>query len=110
MQVDYILGNNPLNMSYMVGYGSKYPMKCHHRGASIVSVKKDPTPVSCQGGFDKWFNRNDPNPNVLDGALVGGPDENDQYSDARANFQLAEPSIYNTAPLVGVLARLASMK
>ncbi|XP_011623034.1 endoglucanase 13 [Amborella trichopoda] len=109
-QVDYILGNNPLNMSYMVGYGSKYPMKCHHRGASIVSVKKDPTPVSCQGGFDKWFNRNDPNPNVLDGALVGGPDENDQYSDARANFQLAEPSIYNTAPLVGVLARLASMK
>jgi len=30
-QVDYILGDNPLKMSYMVGYGSHYPKRIHHR-------------------------------------------------------------------------------
>ncbi|XP_059068737.1 endoglucanase 3-like [Cryptomeria japonica] len=29
-QVDCILGSNPLEMSYMVGYGSKYPQLIHH--------------------------------------------------------------------------------
>ncbi|GLT71631.1 hypothetical protein SLA2020_436330 [Shorea laevis] len=50
---------------------------------------------------------NQPNPNVLYGAVVGGPDENDGYTDSRSNFQQAEPATVNTAPLVGVLARLA---
>ncbi|RZC20041.1 Endoglucanase 3, partial [Glycine soja] len=30
-QVDYILGKNPLGMSYMVGYRAKYPEKIHHQ-------------------------------------------------------------------------------
>ncbi|KAH7525253.1 hypothetical protein FEM48_Zijuj06G0205500 [Ziziphus jujuba var. spinosa] len=38
---------------------------------------KDPTPVSCQGGYDVWFHSNSPSPNVIDGAIVGDPDEND---------------------------------
>ncbi|XP_020522306.1 endoglucanase 14 [Amborella trichopoda] len=108
-QVDYILGNNPMYTSYMVGFGPKFPGKVHHRGASIVSVKKDPTPVGCQQGFVDWFNRDAPNPNVIDGAIVGGPDENDWYDDTRNSAPHAEASSYNTAPLVGVLAKLASM-
>ncbi|KAL6124596.1 hypothetical protein ACLB2K_077108 [Fragaria x ananassa] len=106
-QVDYILGSNPNGMSYMVGYGSKYPTQVHHRGASIVSIKKDPSPVACQAGFDAWFNKNAPNPNVLDGAIVGGPNDSDGYTDSRSNFQMAEAATVNTAPLVGVLAKLA---
>ncbi|KAH7525254.1 hypothetical protein FEM48_Zijuj06G0205600 [Ziziphus jujuba var. spinosa] len=106
-QVDYILGANPKELSYMVGFGSNYPQQPHHRGASIVSIKEDPTPVSCKGGYDLWFNKNSPNPNVLEGAIVGGPDENDEYSDSRSNFQLAEPTTTTPAPLVGVLAHLA---
>ncbi|KAM3281999.1 hypothetical protein P3S67_027646 [Capsicum chacoense] len=35
-QVDYILGENPRKMSYMVGFGTNYPQQIHHRGASIV--------------------------------------------------------------------------
>ncbi|KAG2398262.1 Endoglucanase 4 [Vigna angularis] len=31
-QADYILGKNPERMSYMVGFGRKYPEKIHHRG------------------------------------------------------------------------------
>ncbi|KAJ8438724.1 hypothetical protein Cgig2_013770 [Carnegiea gigantea] len=107
-QVDYILGANPRNSSYMVGFGSNYPQQAHHRGASIVSIKKDPTPVGCKDGFDRWFNNAQPNPNVLVGAIVGGPDRSDNYADQRSNYQLAEPATANTAPLVGVLARISS--
>ncbi|KAK6926465.1 Glycoside hydrolase family 9 [Dillenia turbinata] len=106
-QVDYILGSNPKNMSYMVGFGKNYPTHVHHRGASIVSIKKDPTPESCDGGYAKWYDSPAPNPNVLEGALVGGPDENDRYTDLRNNYEQAEPATGTNAPLVGVLAQLA---
>lgn len=91
----------------MVGFGSSFPTKVHHRGASIVSIKENHTPVTCQGGFDLWFNKNAPNPNILDGALVGGPDESDGYTDSRSNYQQAEPATVDVAPLIGVLAKLA---
>ncbi|KAL0382139.1 UNVERIFIED_CONTAM: Endoglucanase 13 [Sesamum calycinum] len=77
-QVDYILGSNPKKMSYMVGFGSNYPKQ------------------------------NGENPNVLEGAVVGGPDQRDEYRDARDNYQQAEPATANNAPLVGVLASLAA--
>ncbi|KNA16888.1 hypothetical protein SOVF_085040 [Spinacia oleracea] len=105
-QVDYILGSNPKKMSYMVGYGSNYPQKVHHRGASIVSIKKDPTPVGCKDGFN-WFHKDTPNPNILVGAIVGGPDKNDNYVDDRNDFQMAEAATANSAGLVGVLARIS---
>lgn len=103
------MGVNPKNMSYMVGFGSNFPKQVHHRGASIVSIKKDPAPVTCKGGFVDWFNRNAPNPNVLDGAMVS-PDENDGYNDIRSNYQYAEPTTVTNAPLVGVFAQFATFK
>ena len=93
-------------MSYMVGYGSNFPQKIHHRGASIISIKKDPSPVTCKDGFPKWFYKNAPNPNVLVGGVVS-PDANDNYEDSRNDFQLAEPATVTLGPLVGVLASLA---
>nr|XP_027187106.1 endoglucanase 14-like [Cicer arietinum] len=105
-QVDYILGSNPKNMSYMVGYGSNYPQQIHHRGASIISIKDYNTPITCQEGFTNWFNKNAPNPNILEGAVVS-PNENDGYEDVRGDYQLAEPTTTSVAPLVGVLAYLA---
>lgn len=38
-QVDYILGSNPMGMSYLVGYGPNFPQRVHHRGASIESYR-----------------------------------------------------------------------
>ena len=100
------MGSNPRNKSYMVGLGSNYPKQVHHRGASIVSIKTNPEPVTCLGGF-LYFNSSEPNPNVLDGAVVNGPDENDNFNDLRSNYEQAEPTTVTTAPLVGVLAKLA---
>ena len=101
------MGSNPLNKSYMVGFGSNYPEKVHHRGASIVSIKKDNKLVTCHDGFNIWYSSSSPNPNVLVGAVVGGPDENDGYSDSRSDYQRGEPTTVTPAPLVGVLAQLA---
>ncbi|TVU39790.1 hypothetical protein EJB05_13230, partial [Eragrostis curvula] len=33
-RLNYILGDNPKKMSYVVGFGDKYPRRLHHRGAS----------------------------------------------------------------------------
>ncbi|ESQ39089.1 hypothetical protein EUTSA_v10001473mg [Eutrema salsugineum] len=106
-QVNYILGSNPKNMSYMVGFGTNYPKRPHHRGASIVSIKKNPKPMTCNEGFEAWYNNPEPNPNVLFGAIVGGPDENDAYQDERSDFQHDEPDTVTVAPLIGVLAAIA---
>ena len=105
-QVDYILGDNPRGTSYMVGYGSTYPQQVHHRGSSIVSIKVNPSFVSCRGGYDTWYKRRARDPNLLLGAIVGGPDAYDNFADERENFQQTEPATYNSAPLVGLLARL----
>ncbi|KAL9226702.1 hypothetical protein vseg_002482 [Gypsophila vaccaria] len=108
-QVDYILGDNPQNMSYMVGYGSKYPQKIHHRAASIVSTTRDSTHVGCKEGFKIWFNSERPDPNKLFGAIVGGPDKYDNYVDSRSNYQMAEPGTSTPPGLVGVLGQLCDV-
>lgn len=105
-QVDYILGSNPRNMSYLVGYGPNYPKRVHHRGASIVSYKKNKGFIGCTQGYDNWYGSQEPNPNVLVGALVGGPDGQDNFEDRRNNYMQTEACTYNTAPLVGVFAKL----
>ncbi|CAL1407183.1 unnamed protein product [Linum trigynum] len=109
-QVDYILGSNPMNMSYMVGYGSNYPQRVHHRGASIVSYRENKGFIGCTQGYDNWYGRQDPNPNLLVGALVGGPDFEDKFVDSRENFMQTEACTYNTAPLVGVFAKLLALE
>ncbi|KAJ4981546.1 hypothetical protein NE237_032383 [Protea cynaroides] len=105
-QVDYILGSNPIGMSYLVGFGSKYPMKVHHRGSSVVSYRENDEFISCTQGYHNWYGREEPNPNVLMGALVGGPDNHDQFRDKRYDYMQSEACLYNAAPLVGIFAKL----
>ncbi|KAG9455081.1 hypothetical protein H6P81_007985 [Aristolochia fimbriata] len=105
-QVDYILGSNPMGTSYLVGFGPKYPRRVHHRGASVVSYKHNKGFIGCTQGYDNWYGRREPNPNVVVGALVGGPDNYDKFRDERGNYMQTEACTYNTAPLVGVFAKL----
>lgn len=105
-QVDYILGDNPLGMSYMVGYGAKFPERIHHRGSSLPSIYQHPQIIPCNDGFQSLYS-NAPNPNRLVGAVVGGPDNNDHFSDERNDYAHSEPTTYINAPLVGSLAYLA---
>ena len=91
-QIDYLLGDNPDNFSYMVGFGDDYALNPHHRSA--------------HGGY----NINDPNPNahILYGALVGGPaSPNDyDYLDVRSDYIRNEVALDYNAGLTGALVRL----
>lgn len=102
-QVDYILGNNPTKMSYMVGFGERYPKHVHHRASSLPSIHSQPQRISCNDGF-QYLSSGSVNPNVLVGAIVGGPDSRDNFSDDRNNYQQSEPATYINAPFVGALA------
>lgn len=104
--MDYILGDNPRATSYMVGYGNNYPQRVHHRASSIVSIKVNPSFVSCRGGYATWFSSKGSDPNLLVGAVVGGPDAYDNFGDRRDNYEQTEPATYNNAPILGILARL----
>ncbi|UAJ71804.1 glycoside hydrolase family 9 protein [Synechocystis sp. PCC 7339] len=90
--VDYILGSNPRNASYMVGYGNDFPQQPHHRAASGV-------------GWD-GFRNGLPNEHILFGALVGGPTAaNDfSYNDSRDDYISNEVAIDYNAGLTGALA------
>jgi hypothetical protein len=89
-QIDYILGNNPANMSYVIGFGSKYPTHPHHRAANGYTYA---------GGENS-----NPAKHLLTGALVGGPDMTDKYIDDVNQFQYTEVAIDYNAGFVGALA------
>ena len=93
-----------MGVSYMVGFSSKFPRRIHHRGSSIPSIKALPRKVTCNEGFSSWFPTSDPNPNVHVGAIVGGPDGNDQFPDNRGDSTHSEPATYINAAFVGACA------
>ncbi|KAL5582991.1 hypothetical protein UlMin_015433 [Ulmus minor] len=101
-QMDYILGKNPQKMSYVVGFGKKFPRSVHHRGASMPNDKKF---YSCKDGF-KWLDSSKRNPNNITGAMVGGPDRFDRFRDVRKNYSYTEPTIAGNAGLVAALVSL----
>lgn len=96
-------------MSYIVGYGQNYPVHVHHRGASIDPISVLHSPVGCVQGFEEWYRRPEKNPNVIYGALVGGPDKNDEFKDARDNYEQTEPTTSGTASLLGLFSKLSSI-
>jgi len=102
MQVNYILGDNPMKMSYVVGFGDHYPKQVHHRAASIPWDGKH---YSCSDG-EKWKESKDPNPNVLLGAMVAGPTMDDKFIDRRDQPKYTEATIAGNAGLVAALAAL----
>jgi endoglucanase len=96
--IDYILGDNPRNSSYEVGYGINSPQQPHHRAASGV-------------GWD-GFRNGLPNVNILYGALVGGPSQaNDfAYTDVRSDYIGNEVAIDYNSGFTGALAFAAQRR
>ncbi|HOV27462.1 MAG TPA: glycoside hydrolase family 9 protein [Pseudobacteroides sp.] len=93
-QMDYILGKNPENMSYEIGFGSRWSSFVHHRAA--------------QGG-QGYENNADKTPAkyVLRGALIGGPDITDTFKESVDEYQYTEVAIDYNAAFVGALAGMA---
>ena len=62
--MDYILGSKNNGFSFMVGFGSKYPLRPHHRAASCP---KNQTQL-CNYSFAETQERNQI---IIWGAVVG---------------------------------------
>lgn len=96
-QVDYILGDNPRNSSYMVGFGNNPPTRPHHRGSHSSPNNNVYNPV------EQTY--------VLNGALVGGPEAADDVNlhlDDRNNYISNEVTTDYNAGLTGALARMVA--
>lgn len=94
-QMSYILGNNPLGISYEIGVGDKYPINPHHRAAHASATNNINSPIN--------------NTYLLKGALVGGPKSaNDfDYSDDRDDYIRNEVATDYNAGFTGALAKMA---
>jgi len=85
-QTNYILGDNPAKVNYVVGAEENSPHAVHHRGSSGVFDSQDKAALPADNVYTLW------------GALAGGPDGSDKYSDARSDFQMNEVALdYNAA-------------
>ena len=87
-QMDYLLGENPLNRCYVVGYNETSARFPHHRASSGLS--------KCEDTDEQRF--------VLYGALVGGPDLDDNHIDVTADYIYNEVTIDYNAAFVGACA------
>jgi len=83
-QTNYILGDNPAKVNYVVGAEANSPKAVHHRGSSGVFDSQDKAAKPDENIYTLW------------GALAGGPDANDKYTDSRSNYQMNEVALdYN---------------
>ncbi|KAJ9505898.1 hypothetical protein QJQ45_017093 [Haematococcus lacustris] len=104
-QLSYMAGSNPRKQSYIVGYQpagvSASPQRCeagrslfrwpHHKSASCSPDYS----IACSWDQLKAAGSN---PSTLQGALVGGPSNDDSYSDVRTDYIHNEVAIdYNAA-------------
>jgi endoglucanase len=91
-QINYALGQNPRNSSYVVGFGANPPRNVHHRTA--------------HGAWNDNINEPVQSRHILYGALVGGPGTNDSYTDNRGDFVKNEVATDYNAGFTSALARL----
>jgi len=98
-QINFLLGDNKHDggcYSYQIGYGSKFPMQPHHRGASCPDA---PAPCS-----DAQLHASGDSPQILQGALVGGPDASGNYKDDRGDYVHNEVATDYNSGFQGALA------
>ena len=92
--IDYLLGNNPQKTSYVIGYGSKYPLYPHHRTAHASWDRNENHPAETR--------------HILYGALVGGHKTNSDvdWTDDRHDYYWNEVATDYNACFTGCIAAL----
>ena len=91
-QINYILGDNPLGVNFIVGAEENSPKSVHHRAASCT--------------YECETTRPDQNVFTLYGALTGGPDKRDHWIDWRGDYQRNEVAMDYNAGYTADLAAL----
>ncbi|MDD7184263.1 MAG: glycoside hydrolase family 9 protein [Ruminococcus sp.] len=91
-QIDYMFGDNGLEMSYVLGMGDKQPTAFHHRTASGIHDDhwNDLGQESSTEGWQTEY------AHTLYGALVGGPNSQGEYTNNVSQYEYSEVAIdYN---------------
>ena len=91
-QMEYIMGKNPMNRPYIVGYSDTAASHPHHRAA--------------HGSLDLNMDHPEDQTHVLWGALVGGPDAIDWHRDLTKDYIYNEVAVDYNAGFVGACAGL----
>ncbi|MCL5047638.1 MAG: glycoside hydrolase family 9 protein, partial [Firmicutes bacterium] len=104
-QMNYLMGDNPLDQSYIVGFSSTTPYVGKLVGGTAIA---DAYPH--EGGAQSSFSNSQSNPlndpHILWGALGGGPEADDAFQDVTTNFVDNEVTDDYNSSLVGALAGL----
>lgn len=91
-QINFVLGENSDNFSYVVGYGENSPKNPHHRTAHASWKNAEAYPVMSR--------------HTLYGALVGGPNEDGSYEDDRGNYINNEVADDYNAGFTAILCKM----
>ena len=91
-QMEYIMGKNPMNRPYIVGWSPTAASHPHHRAA--------------HGSKDLNMDHPENQVHVLWGALVGGPDAGDWHRDITKDYVYNEVAVDYNAAVVGACAGL----
>ncbi|MEC1504542.1 glycoside hydrolase family 9 protein [Bacillus haynesii] len=91
-QMQYMLGDNPQQRSFVVGYGKNPPQHPHHRTA--------------HGSWADQMNVPENHRHTLYGALVGGPGRDDSYRDDITDYVSNEVAIDYNAAFTGNVAKM----
>ncbi|MCY7539443.1 glycoside hydrolase family 9 protein [Bacillus pumilus] len=94
-QTHYMLGDNPLNRSYVVGFGQNPPKHPHHRTA--------------HGSWSNQLTNPSNHRHTLYGALVGGPNAQDQYDDDISDYVSNEVATDYNAAFTGNIAKMVQL-
>ncbi len=108
-QMNYILGDNPANTCFVVGFASNSAKNPHHRAASgYTSYEQfDMNNWNPDGNHMQPFSQVSSNGHTLVGALVGGPcDAGGTYHDNMGDYICNEVAIDYNAGFVGAAAGL----
>lgn len=94
-QINYTLGDNPDNRSFVVGFGDNSPEHPHHRTSHGAwdDMKKDAVPN---------------HRHILYGALVGGPGSDGSYTDDIENYVCNEVADDYNAGYTALLCKMIS--
>ncbi|KXN86389.1 Endoglucanase E-4 [Leucoagaricus sp. SymC.cos] len=91
-QINYVLGNNSMSVPYVVGVNPNSPSNPHSAmasgGTNVNAIDTDPTNTAY----------------VLYGAVIGGPNANDDYFDIRSDWPQTEVGLDYNAPLLTLAA------
>ncbi|WP_018751213.1 glycoside hydrolase family 9 protein [Paenibacillus sanguinis] len=91
-QILYMLGDNPRQSSYVIGYGNNSPEHPHHR--------------TSHGSWSDSQNEPPYHRHILYGALVGGPSITDDYTDSISDYVSNEVATDYNGGFTGALAKM----